>query len=97
MTEQTHAQRRPHLIELMNLAQRELGAFMIAVTQAYGSEEGELAADDWLNELAATDELPHLTTPDWRRITIAAAARLANRLTGPRITQPHETAHCVAG
>ena len=87
----------PQLARLMNLAQRELGAFMIAVTEAYGSEEGELAADDWLNELGATDELPDLTTRDWRRITIAAAARLANRLTGPRTTQPHETAHCVQG
>ena len=89
-----HSENR-QLARLMNMAQRELSAFMIAVTEAYGSEEGKLAADDWLNELVARDELPDLTIRDWRRITIAAAAQLANRLNGRRMTQPHETVRCM--
>ena len=70
----------PHDVCLMNMAQRELGAFMSAVREGYGSEEAMLAAGDWLNEFEATDELPGLTIGDWRRITITATGRLANRL-----------------
>jgi len=70
----------PHGVYLMNMAQRELGAFMRAVTEVYGSEEAMLAAGDWLDEFDATDELPGFAIGDWRRITIAAAERLANRL-----------------
>ena len=69
-----------HGVRLMNIAQRELGAFMSAVSEVYGFEEAMLAAGDWLNVFEATDELPGFAISDWRRITIAAAERLANRL-----------------
>ena len=62
------------------MAERELGAFISAVTELFGSEEAGLAAEDWLDELVLLDALPGLTSRDWRFITIAASARLANRV-----------------
>jgi len=60
------------------LAARELSAFVAAVTQQYGPELAELSAEDWLQELEQS------TSPcgpqTWREVTIAASARLAERL-----------------
>jgi hypothetical protein len=64
----------------VTMAERELGAFISAVTELFGSEQAWLAAEDWLDELALTEALPGLTSRDWRSITIAASARLANRV-----------------
>jgi hypothetical protein len=69
--------------EQMHIAERELSAFLRAVTQLYGSEEAKLAAEDWLEESAAIDALPRSTNWNWRAVTIAASSRLANRLTRP--------------
>jgi hypothetical protein len=70
----------PTLANLMTMAERELGAFISAVTELFGSEQVRLAAEDWLDELVLMETLPGLTTRDWRLITIAASARLANRV-----------------
>jgi hypothetical protein len=64
----------------MTMAEGELGAFISAVTELFGAEQARLAADDWLDELVLTEERPGLTSRDWRSITIAASARLANRV-----------------
>jgi hypothetical protein len=61
-------------------AERELGAFMSAVTELYGSEQARISAEDWIEEFESRDGLPGLTIREWRLITIAAAARLADRL-----------------
>ena len=61
-------------------AERELGAFMKAVTASFGPKEARLAAEDWLEELDSSKELPGLTAYDWRLLTISAASRLAMRL-----------------
>jgi hypothetical protein len=66
--------------ETQTMAERELGAFISAVTELFGSEEAGLAAEDWLDELVLLDALPGLTSRDWRFITIAASARLASRV-----------------
>jgi len=66
--------------QTQTMAERELGAFISAVTELFGSEEAGLAAEDWLDELVLLDALPGLTSRDWRFITIAASARLANRV-----------------
>jgi hypothetical protein len=66
--------------KLMTMAERELGAFISAVTELFGSEKARLAAEDWLDELVLVETLPGLTSRDWRLITIAASARLANRV-----------------
>lgn len=64
----------------MSMAERQLGAFLSAVTDLYGPEEGRIAAEAWLNELEATNGITGWTLREYRLITIAAAARLATRL-----------------
>jgi hypothetical protein len=63
--------------DLMTMAQRELSAFIKAVTELFGSEQARFSAEDWLNELASMDRLPGSTSRDWREVTVAALARLA--------------------
>jgi hypothetical protein len=70
----------PTFAKFMTMAERELGAFIRAVTELFGFEQSRLAAEDWLDELALMEALPGLTSRDWRSITIAASARLANRV-----------------
>jgi len=70
----------PTFAKLMTMAKRELGAFISAVTEVFGSEQVRLAAEDWLHEFLLMETLPGLTSRDWRLITIAASARLANRV-----------------
>jgi hypothetical protein len=70
----------PTFANLMTMAERELGAFIGAVTELFGPEQVRLAAEDWLDELLLMETLPGLTSRDWRLITIAASARLANRV-----------------
>jgi hypothetical protein len=68
--------------EQMLLAERELSSFLAAVGELYGREQARLSAEDWLHESEIMD---HPTRPEgrnWRAITIAAAARLANRVNG---------------
>jgi hypothetical protein len=74
----------PTLAMLITIAEREFGAFISAVTELFGSEQARLATEDWLDELVLMDTLPGLTSRDWRSITIAASARLANRVPGVR-------------
>ena len=65
----------------MHLAERELSAFIRAVTQLFGTEAATLSAEDWLDESELMDSPPLSTRRNWRAVTIAASARLANRLT----------------
>lgn len=65
---------------LIASAERELGAFMKAVTDSFGPKASRLAAEDWLEELGSRQELPKLSAHYWRSLTIAAASRLATRL-----------------
>jgi hypothetical protein len=64
----------------MHIAERELSAFIGAVTQLCGPEEAELSAEDWLDEAELMDSPPRSEDRNWRAVTIAASARLANRL-----------------
>src|SRR3981189_3024400 len=43
----------PTFAKLMTMGERELGAFIRAVTELFGSEQARLAAEDWLDELAS--------------------------------------------
>ncbi len=65
----------------MNLAERELASFIGAVTELFGPEQARLSADDWLDESQLLDCPPRFTSRNWRAVTVAASARLANRLT----------------
>ena len=64
----------------MDMAQRELGAFLRAVSDLYGSDVAAISADDWLDELKLLDSVPEPKPGDWRLVTVAAAIRLAARV-----------------
>jgi hypothetical protein len=64
----------------INLAERELSAFIRAVTELFGPEQATLSTEDWLDELELLMDRPHrATSRDWGAVTVAASARLANR------------------
>jgi len=68
------------------MAERELSAFIGAVTQLFGPEEAKLSVEDWLDEAELIDSPPGSTGRDWRAVSVAASARLAKRLT----VAPHQ-------
>jgi hypothetical protein len=66
--------------EQTQLAERELSSFIAAVTELYGAEQATLSEKDWLDESDLMDAPPISAERNWRSITIAASARLANRV-----------------
>jgi len=62
------------------MAEREFSAFISAVKELLGPHQAQLSALDWLDELELMDSQPGTTNRHWREVTIAASARLANRL-----------------
>jgi hypothetical protein len=66
--------------EQIQMAERELSAFLSAVTERFGPQQARLAAEDWLNESESMDSPPRPTSRDWRAVTVAASASLADRL-----------------
>jgi hypothetical protein len=66
--------------DLMVIAERELGAFMRAVTELFGPEQARLAGEIWVDELELLAALPGPTRRDWGSVTIAASVQLARRL-----------------
>jgi hypothetical protein len=66
--------------EQMRLAERELSSFLAAVTELYGPEQAGVSTEDWLDESELMDGPPRSEARNWRAVTIAAAARLANRV-----------------
>ena len=66
--------------EQTHLAERELSTFVIEVTESYGPERGKLSAKDWLDESDLMDSPPRSEARNWRAVTVAASARLANRV-----------------
>jgi hypothetical protein len=69
--------------ELFNRAEKELAAFIAAVNTLHGEEQARAAADDWLVELTALQELCKGAALDLRSVTIGAGIRLARRLSIP--------------
>jgi hypothetical protein len=65
---------------LLPRAERELGAFARAVNKLFGSAHAGQSIEDWVEEFASMDWPAGGTIPDWRRVTIMAAARLAGRV-----------------
>jgi len=70
----------PPCADQIHLAERELSAFIAAVAELFGADQARMSAEDWLEELELMDVSPRSTHRDWHAITIAASARLANRL-----------------
>ncbi len=65
----------------LRMAERELSAFISAVTELFGPEQARLSTEDWLDESELMDSPHRATSKEWRAVTIAASARLANRET----------------
>lgn len=63
-----------------HLEERELSAFIGAVTELFGPEQARAATEDWLEEAERVDCVPRPTNRAWRSVTIAASARLASRI-----------------
>jgi alkylhydroperoxidase/carboxymuconolactone decarboxylase family protein YurZ len=76
----------------MAMAEQELSAFFNAVTQLFGSEQAELAAEDWLREVIEIDGLP-ASTREWRLITAKASTRLARRVNASFLSLSSEFTH----
>ena len=70
----------PAYSELVRKTERELGAFISAVTELYGAEQARLSAIDWLDQFESINDVPASTTHDWRLVTVRAAVCLVNRL-----------------
>ena len=68
----------------VHLAERELASFIGAVKELFGPEQALLSADDWLDESELMNCAPRSISRDWRAVTVAASARLANRVSGAR-------------
>jgi hypothetical protein len=66
--------------EQTHLAGGELSSFIAAVKASYGPEQAKLSAEEWLEESELMDSPPRSEMRNWRAVTIAASARLANRL-----------------
>ena len=49
--------------DLMKMAERELSAFMVAVTELFGAEQAPESADHWLLELGIVQPIVPLTRP----------------------------------
>jgi nucleoside-diphosphate-sugar epimerase len=71
--------------DLTAMAERELSAFFNAVTQLFGSEQAELSAKDWLQELIEIDALPS-SVREWRLITAKASTRVASRVSASSLS-----------
>lgn len=76
----------------VHIAERELSAFIRAVTQLFGPEQAQLSTEDWLNASELMDCPPLSTSRHWRAVTIAASARLARR---QDVAQHHSSDHRV--
>jgi hypothetical protein len=73
-------------------AEKELAAYALAVRELFGSDESCQSIEDWLGQIEWMGWPSRDAIPDWRRLTIAAAAQLAARLnvataTGERTEQ----------
>ena len=50
----------------INMAERELSAFIRAVTELFGPEQTRLSTEDWLDQSELMDRLPRATSRDFR-------------------------------
>jgi hypothetical protein len=71
------------IAELLPGAEKELAAFASAVEELFGRAQARQSIEDWMSELELMDWPSADAAPDWRRLTIAAASRLAIRAQYP--------------
>ena len=68
----------------IKMAEREISAFILAVTELSGPEQARLSTEDWLDQSERMDRPRTARSKEWRAATIAASTRLANRETPAR-------------
>jgi hypothetical protein len=61
------------------MAEREFAAFFAAVTERFGPEQAELAAEDWLRQLSTMNVLP-ASAHEWRLLSVRTSSQLATRV-----------------
>src|SRR5580693_956526 len=71
----------PTCEDQINMAERELSAFIRAVTEWFGPGQARLSTEDWLDQSERMDSPHTARRKEWRAATIAASARLAKRET----------------
>jgi hypothetical protein len=64
-------------IKAVNVAQRELAAFLRVVAEVFGASKTQHATDLWLNALEKTDQIGTNSEKFFRLITIQATHQLA--------------------
>ena len=69
----------PDCGDCATMAEQELSAFFTAVKDLYGPKQAELSAEDWLQELEASNHLP-ASAREWRSITNRVTKQLAIQL-----------------
>ncbi len=74
-------------LDQAHLAEHELSALIQSVTALFGPEQARVSTEDWLEEADLMDSPPLSTERDWRSVTIAASARLANRIDAAQYRQ----------
>jgi acyl carrier protein phosphodiesterase len=77
--------------DLLTMAEQELSAFFNAIRQRFGSEEAQLSAEDWLQELNQIDALP-ASIGEWRSLTAKASTRLASRVSASSLSTETQAA-----
>jgi len=85
----------PRCADFITMAERELSAFFNTVTQLFGTEQAELSAEDWLQELIEIDGLP-ASTREWRLITTKVSTRLASRVSASSLSSSLSTEQQIA-
>ena len=64
----------------IEIAEKELAAFVAAVSELFGPEQSLEAAADWIEELGQLEWSTGNARPDFRQVTIAGASRLSRRI-----------------
>src|SRR6202041_374501 len=72
----------------INMAERELSAFLRAVTELFGPSQLGFWTRTGFEKPKLMDRPPRATSRDWRAVTVAASARLVNRGT---LARDHRT------
>ena len=61
-------------------AERELLAFVSAVYELFGPDHARISVESWMQELESADWPSEQGIPDWRQVSVRAAARVASSM-----------------
>ena len=75
--------------DLVAMAEQELGALFATVQRLFGLRQARAAAENWLQQLRALDELP-ISAREWRALTINVVLKIDAHWK-MATEQPHKT------